>query len=65
MGKYHSIREQLRREVDKKYQGEIEASLGQIEREAKQDDFCDNYIRLQNAGFHPYDCLAAYMKGIK
>ena len=63
MSKYNAIREQLRVEADKKYQGQIESALGQIERQHLQDDFCDRYIQLQKVGFHPYDCLVAYMKG--
>lgn len=65
MGKYHSIKKQLRTDVGKENQSEVESSLNQIEREALQDDFCDNYIRLHNTGFSPYDCLVAYMKGAK
>tara|TARA_R110001599_G_scaffold10207_4_gene50575 strand:+ start:16150 stop:16347 length:198 start_codon:yes stop_codon:yes gene_type:complete len=65
MSKYSAIREQLRVEAGKKYQGQIESALGQIEREHLQDDFCEKYVQLQKVGFHPYDCLTAYMKGIR
>ena len=63
MSKYRAIVEQLRVESNSKYKGEIESSLRQIEHAGKQDDFTDTYIRLQKAGFHPYDCLVGYMKG--
>lgn len=63
MSKYKAIVEQLRVEPNAKYKGEIESSLRQIETRGKQDDFTDTYIKLQNAGFHPYDCLVGYMKG--
>ena len=63
MSKYRAIVEQLRVESTGKYKGEIESSLRQIESRGKQDDFTDTYIKLQKAGFHPYDCLVGYMKG--
>jgi hypothetical protein len=63
MSKYRAIVEQLRVESNNKYQGEIESSLRQIESQGKQDDFTDTYLKLQRAGFHPYDCLVGYMKG--
>ena len=63
MSKYMAIVEQLRVESTGKYKGEIESSLRQIESQGKQDDFTDTYIKLQKAGFHPYDCLVGYMKG--
>ena len=47
MSKYSAIREQLRVEAGKKYQGQIESALGQIEREHLQDDFCEKYVQLQ------------------
>jgi len=58
-----AIVEQLRVEVDNKYKGEVESSLRQIESRGKQDDFTDTYIKLQRAGFHPYECLVGFMKG--
>jgi hypothetical protein len=63
MGKYFKIREQLRAEVDKKYQGNVDTFLRDIESRQLQDEFCEQYIRLLDVGFHPYDCLTAYMKG--
>jgi hypothetical protein len=63
MGKYFKIREQLRVEVDKKYQGNVDTFLRDIESRQLQDEFCDQYTRLLDVGFHPYDCLTAYMKG--
>ena len=63
MSKYRAIVEQLRVESIDRYKGEIESSLRQIESQGKQDDFTDTYIKLQKAGFHPYDCLVGYMKG--
>tara|TARA_R110001592_G_C13153812_1_gene748353 strand:- start:1803 stop:2000 length:198 start_codon:yes stop_codon:yes gene_type:complete len=63
MSKYKAIVEQLRVEAGGKYKGEIESSLRQIERRGDQDNFTDTYIKLQRAGFHPYDCLVGYMKG--
>lgn len=63
MGKYFKIREQLRTEVDKKYQGNVDTFLRDIESRQLQDEFCEQYIRLLDVGFHPYDCLTAYMKG--
>lgn len=65
MSKYNTIREQLRVEADKKYQGAIETYLTDIERRSMQDEFCTQYIKLLDVGFHPYDCLIAFMKGIK
>jgi len=65
MSKYNTIREQLRMEVDKKYQGTIETYLLDIERRSMQDEFCTQYIKLLDVGFHPYDCLIAFMKGVK
>ena len=58
-----AIKEQLRVQADVKYQGEIDAALTDIQRKGLQDNFTDVYIKLQNAGFHPYDCLVGYMKG--
>ena len=63
MSKYFKIREQLRVEVDKKYQGNVDTFLRDIESRQQQDEFCDQYIKLLDVGFHPYDCLTAYMKG--
>ena len=65
MSKYNTIREQLRVEVDKKYQGTIETYLLDIERRSMQDEFCTQYVKLLDVGFHPYDCLLAFMKGVK
>jgi hypothetical protein len=65
MSKYNTIREQLRAEADKKYQSTIYTYLLDIERRCMQDEFCDQYIKLLDVGFHPYDCLVAFMKGIK
>ena len=65
MSKYNTIREQLRVEVDKKYQSTIETYLLDIERRSMQDEFCTQYIKLLDVGFHPYDCLIAFMKGVK
>ena len=65
MSKYNTIRVQLRVEVDKKYQGTIETYLLDIERRSMQDEFCTQYIKLLDVGFHPYDCLIAFMKGVK
>lgn len=62
MSKYNAIREQLRVEVDKRYQGNVSTLLRDIESKQLQDEFCDQYARLLNMGFHPYDCLIAYMK---
>ena len=63
MGKYFKIREQLRVEVDKKYKGNVDTFLRDIESKQLQNEFCDQYIKLLDVGFHPYDCLTAYMKG--
>ena len=65
MNKYNTIREQLRVEADKKHQGTIETYLLDIERRSMQDEFCTQYIKLLDVGFHPYDCLIAFMKGVK
>ena len=65
MGKYFKIREQLRAEVDKKYKGNVDTFLRDIESRQLQDEFCEQYTRLLDVGFHPYDCLTAYMKGKK
>ena len=65
MSKYNTIREQLRVEADKKHQGTIETYLLDIERRSMQDEFCTQYIKLLDVGFHPYDCLIAFMKGVK
>ena len=65
MGKYSKIREQLRVEVDEKYQGNVDTFLRDIESRQLQDEFCEQYTRLLDVGFHPYDCLTAYMKGKK
>ena len=65
MSKYNIIREQLRVEADKKYQGTIETYLLDIERRSMQDEFCTQYVKLLDVGFHPYDCLLAFMKGVK
>jgi hypothetical protein len=46
MSKYQSIREQLRVEVDKKYQGNIDTFLRDIESKQQQDEFCDQYIKI-------------------
>ena len=63
MSKYNAIREQLRVEVDKKQQGTVDTFLRDIEHKHMQDQFCDQYVKLQNVGFSPYDCLIAFMKG--
>ena len=63
MSIYNAIREQLRVEVDKKQQGNVDTFLRDIESKQLQDEFCEQYTRLLNVGFHPYDCLTAYMKG--
>ena len=63
MSKFMAIKEQLRVEADKKYKGEIDAALTDIQRRGLQDSFTDAYIKLQKAGFQPYDCLMGYMKG--
>jgi hypothetical protein len=65
MSKYYTIREQLRVEVDKKQQGFVDTFLRDIEQKHMQDEFCDQYIKLLNVGFSPYDCLIAFMKGKK
>jgi hypothetical protein len=65
MSKYNTIREQLRVEADKKYQSTIHTYLIDIEHRKIQDEFCDQYVKLLNVGFHPYDCLVAFMKGVK
>ena len=65
MSKYNTIREQLRVEADRKYQGAIETYLLDIERRSMQDEFCTQYVKLLDVGFHPYDCLLAFMKGVK
>jgi hypothetical protein len=65
MSKYNAIREQLRVEVDKKQQGNVDTFLRDIERRHLQDEFCAQYVNLQNVGFSPYDCLVAFMKGVK
>tara|TARA_R110000824_G_scaffold31867_2_gene103325 strand:- start:2482 stop:2679 length:198 start_codon:yes stop_codon:yes gene_type:complete len=65
MSKYNTIREQLRVEADKKYQSTIHTYLIDIESRNMQDEFCDQYVKLLNVGFHPYDCLVAFMKGVK
>lgn len=63
MSKYNTIREQLRVEVDKKQQGMVDTLLRDIESKKLHDEFCDQYIKLQDVGFSPYDCLIAFMKG--
>lgn len=63
MSKFLAIKEQLRVEVDEKYQGNIDVALRDIQSRGLQDDFTDAYINLQKAGFHPYECLTGYMKG--
>ena len=65
MSKYNTIREQLRVEADKKYQSTIHTYLIDIESRNMQDEFCDQYVKLLDVGFHPYDCLVAFMKGVK
>jgi len=65
MSKYNAIREQLRVEVDKKQQGTIDVFLRDIEKMHIQDEFCDQYVKLQNVGFSPFDSIVAFMKGIK
>lgn len=65
MSKYNAIREQLRVEVDRKQQGNVDTFLRDIERRHLQDEFCTQYVNLQNVGFSPYDCLVAFMKGVK
>jgi hypothetical protein len=65
MSKYYTIREQLRVEVDKKQQGFVDTFLRDIEQKHMQDEFCDQYTKLLNVGFSPYDCLIAFMKGKK
>ena len=65
MSKYYAIREQLRVEVDKKQQGFVDTFLRDIELKHMQDEFCEQYIKLQNVGFSPYDSLIAFMKGKK
>jgi len=65
MSKYNAIREQLRVEVDRKQQGNVDTFLRDIERRHLQDEFCEQYVNLQNVGFSPYDCLVAFMKGVK
>ena len=69
MSKYSAIREQLRVEVDKKQQGMVDKRKyrmkDHIESKHLNDEFCDQYIKLQNVGFSPYDCLIAFMKGNK
>ena len=65
MGKYNTIREQLRVEAADKYQSTIETYLLDIERSKIQDEFCTQYVKLLDVGFHPYDCLVAFMKGVK
>ncbi len=65
MSKYNTIREQLRVESDKNNQGNIQSYLIDIEQRSIQDEFCEQYIKLLDVGFHPYDCLVAFMKGIK
>ena len=53
MSKYSAIREQLRVEVDKKQQGMVDTLLRDIESKHLNDEFCDQYIKLQNVGFSP------------
>jgi|TARA_R110000787_G_scaffold7299_4_gene25091 hypothetical protein len=65
MSKYKAIREQLRVEVDNKQQGTVDTFLRDIEQRHMQDEFCDQYVKLQDVGFSPYDCLIAFMKGNK
>ena len=65
MSKYNTIREQLRVDADKKYQSTIHTYLIDIESRNMQDEFCDQYVKLLDVGFHPYDCLLAFMKGVK
>jgi hypothetical protein len=65
MSKFNTIREQLRTEADNKYQGTIETYLLDITRRSMQDEFCAQYVKLLDVGFHPYDCLIAFMKGVK
>ena len=65
MSKFNTIREQLRTEADNKYQGTIETYLLDIARRSMQDEFCTQYVKLLDVGFHPYDCLIAFMKGVK
>jgi hypothetical protein len=63
MSKYNAIREQLRVEVDKKQQGFIDTFLRDIEQKHMQDEFCDQYKKLLDVGFSPYDSIVAFMKG--
>jgi len=65
MNKYSAIREQLRVEVDKKQQGTVDTALRDIEKKHMQDVFCEQYVKLLDVGFGPYDCLIAFMKGNK
>jgi hypothetical protein len=51
MSKFNTIREQLRVEADKKYQGTIETYLLDITRRSMQDEFCEQYIKLLDVGF--------------
>ena len=52
-------------EVDKKQQGNVDTFLRDIERMQKQDEFCEQYMKLQNVGFSPFESIIAFMKGIK
>jgi hypothetical protein len=62
MDNYRTIQEQLRVEVDKKYMGEVNSFLSQVERTNKQKEFCKQYKKLLDVGFHPYDCIKGVMK---
>ena len=62
MEEYKTIQEQLRVEVDKKYYGEVISFLGEVERKKIESEFCSQYKKLLNAGFHPYDCIKALVK---
>ena len=62
---YNSIREQLRIEVNTKYQSTVDLCLLDIESKGLQDTFCIRYNELLDNGHHPYDCLIIFLKGVE
>ena len=61
MNKYSAIQEQLRVEVDKKQQGTVDTVLRDIEKRHMQDVFCEQYVKLLDEGFSPYEIGRAHV----
>ncbi len=61
---YRGIREQLLIEVNVKHYGMVDSMLSEIERKEKIDDFCEHYVKYQNLGHHPFECLITYSEKI-